>query len=147
MKKALVLCVVLTLGMSIHAYGFMQMINTTIYNDSDRCAWITLYQSRPGIPWVAVDAFWVKSGKRWAHAVPVPNPAPVITGVPTPFPAEIRVRAEFMSDSACSHPVVVDTSADKKGLWFTGSPGDPSASPDAAFVLNRRKQKYWVSAN
>jgi hypothetical protein len=147
MKKALFLSVVLTVGMSIQAYGFVQMVNTTIRNDSDRCAWITLYVSRPGIPWVTYDAFWVKSGKPWRQAVVVPNPLPPITGVPTPVPAEIRVRAEFMSDSACSHPVVKDTSGEKKGIWFSGSPGDPGASPDASFFLNQRKQNYWVSAN
>ena len=136
MKKALFLGVVVfaaPIGMATHAYGQIpSTVMTTITNETDRCAWITVYTSRPGAPWESWGvAFWLKSGAIWNKVIPFIQP-PLVT-----YPSEIRVRAEFMTNNACDHPVFVDTYAERKGMWGKNS--------TAHFTLERRKTKYWVT--
>jgi hypothetical protein len=146
-KKALFVSAVLMAAISTQAFAFVQIINIRMENHSDVCAWITLYQSRPGLPWLDMKAFWIKRGQVLGEKVPIPNPVALVAGVPVPVPGEVRVRAEFMSTTDCSHPVRRDTSGDKKGLWFSNfAPGPPEiADPDATFYLSGdNKGSYWV---
>ena len=90
------------------AQGFE--LKVTVGNSSQTCAWVTIYTSRVLLPWSAYQARFVKAGGHYTWSIPFTQLGP------TPIPAEIKVRAEFMKDVNCNHPVVADTSAENKGI-------------------------------
>jgi hypothetical protein len=121
MKKSLVVALVVfvgSVGIATRAHGAASAAKVTVTNNTDRCVWLTYYTSVPAMPWIAAAANWVKPRgaqdvKRFTFFAPQASP------VPAPVPGQVKVRAEFMTNAACDHPVKLDTYA-QKGLLLTG---------------------------
>lgn len=84
-------------------------------NQSNTCAWVTIYWGRVYTPWTienAPDGRPRFVGHKGSHIfyVRFTNPTSV------PLPAEIKVRAEFTRNSNCSGGTISDHNAYNKGI-------------------------------
>ena len=81
-------------------------VDIVVTNQSDTCAWVTLYDSRPGLKWSIVGGVsrprFLKARDSYTFTTMFTN----LLGVP--YPAEVKVRAEFMKNNNCDHPKVDD---------------------------------------
>lgn len=100
------------------AKGFQ--VSVHVSNNSNRCAWVTIYGGRVGVPWRIEGGQarprFVHAGGEYTFNVPFTQL------LPTPIPAEIKVRAEIMRSSACS-----GSRAENHDNWNKG------IMPEAAF--------------
>lgn len=72
-----------------------------VANYTQTCAWVTIYWGRVHTPWIIEGGTngrprFVHPGQYFEFQVPFTNP------LPTPLPAEIKVRAEFQNNPNCS---------------------------------------------
>ena len=100
-------------------------VKVSIHNNSDTCVWVTVYSSRPTLPWVIEGGQarprFLKANETWRVVIAFPNPG-------IPYPGEVRVRGEFMTNTKCDHPVKADRSADKKGIVQKGLHADDQSA-------------------
>jgi hypothetical protein len=90
-------------------------VKVHISNDSNNCAWVTIYSSRPGLGWGIERALWFRAGENGTYKTAFPN-----IGI-IQLPAEIKVRAEYVKTRDCHGGVVGDREAVKKGIFPHGS--------------------------
>ena len=99
--------------------GIYEHVTVNVENESNACAWITVYYGRIYLPWIIATGSarpgYLKPGENREFDVKMPNPLPIHT-------AEIKVRAQFESDAHCTKPTIDDKSAENKNIQL-GSEG------------------------
>jgi hypothetical protein len=94
--------------------AFQIILNVT--NSSTKCVWVTPYWSRPLFPWAAAfipeAANWLRPGRSRMYTVVLVD----AMGTQA-LQYEVKVRAEFMTDVNCNHPVVGDRSGQNNQIF------------------------------
>ena len=103
-------------------------VATHISNFSNNCAWVTVYSSRPGLPWTSVRALWFRAGDSGTVKAAFSNIGML------QLPAEIRVRAEYMQSRDCHGGVVGEREAEKKGIM---PPSGSNYTTDISATINQ----------
>lgn len=115
MKKLTVLAILFALCSSTapvtaQSVTKVTQITLTVNNNSDRCAWITLYSGRLTTPWLKDYSGWLPARNATTRILSFTN----VFGYPVP--AEIKVRAEFRPNGCSGSGGQPDTSNENKGL-------------------------------
>jgi type IV pilus biogenesis protein CpaD/CtpE len=83
-----------------------------VRNTSKSCAWITIYASNPGLPWViAAPAGALRAGQ--SHLIKM-----AVNTIPW---TEVKVRAEVKKNADCSGSNIADVEDYRKGLSIHGA--------------------------
>ncbi|MGM3276047.1 hypothetical protein [Ralstonia sp. 24A2] len=84
-------------------------LNISVKNETNNCAWITVYSAVSLMPWNQQDARFIKPG--------------AVEDFRIARKADLRVRAEVKSSAECGNtPNVADVHDWRKGLKFTDGP-------------------------
>lgn len=145
------LCLVSVGSASAQVVPKMHQIDVEVTNNSNSCAWVTVYWGRFHTPWV------IEKGPEGRPRSVAPHHTnrfvvPFTEVGPIPLPAEIKVRSEFWAGAACSGRQVADRSAENKGIVLKGIlshvelPAKLYGPPDTGYTV-RLEQPHPLPLN